>query len=105
MDVDLPSGSTVKMRDKLIAKDKFAVQAAIRLSTDTATGLQETQGGLVNDMRNALLKRVIISDTPVTDEWLSELDIDDYNALAEAVEPFMSKIITSPNRRGQSSSS
>jgi hypothetical protein len=112
MDIPLPSGATVTVRDKLTAKDKFAVQAAVRLSLDTATGLQESSGSILNDMRNALLKQIITawtfdgvaipSQNPAT---LDEMDLDDYNALAEGVEPMLDKVVnSSPNRSGRSAS-
>lgn len=111
MEVTLPSGATVTYRDKLNANDKFAVQAAIRLSLDTATGLQESSGSLVNDMRNALLKQIITAWTfpyPLphmgVGNPLGELDLDDYNALSDEVEPLLEKVVAAPNRRGQSSS-
>ena len=112
MQIELPSGNTVDLRDSLTAKDKFRVQSAVRLSLDTATGLQESTGGLVNDMRNALLKELI---TAWSFAWpipsnnlgnpLEEMDLDDYNALADEVEPLLEKVVAGPNRRAQSSSS
>lgn len=111
VDVTLPSNATVTLRDKLTAKDKFRVQAAIKLSLDTATGLQESSGSIVNDMRNALLVGIITGwtlDLPLPSAQassLDDLDIDDYNALAEAVEPLLDKVVnTGPNRPGRSSS-
>jgi hypothetical protein len=104
MEVTLPSGATVTLRDKLTARDKFAVQDAVHLSLNTATGMQDTTAGLVNDMRNALLARLIQSWTvpgvTAGADGLGELDLDDYNALAEAVEPLLSKVVQggSPNR-------
>lgn len=110
MDITLPSGATVTLRDKLTAKDKFDVQAAIRLSLDTTTGLQESSGSLVNDMRNALLRQVILSwsftwPLPSAGGTLDDLDLDDYNVLADAVEPMLQKVVGGPNRPGPSSSS
>jgi hypothetical protein len=113
VEVTLPSGATVTMRDKLTAKDKFSVQAAIRLSLDTSTGLQESSGGVVNDMRNALLTQIITAWTlpePIPSlnggNPLAEMDLDDYDALTEAVDPMLQKVAgTGPNRRGPSSSS
>jgi hypothetical protein len=111
VDVTLPSGATVTLRDKLNANDKFAVQAAIRLSLDTTTGLQESSGSLVNDMRNALLKQIITAwsftwPLPSLDGGtsLGELDIDDYNSLSDAVEPMLNKVVSSPNRPAPSRS-
>lgn len=111
MDITLPSNATVTLRDKLTAKDKFTVQQSIRLSLDTATGLQESTGSIVNDMRNALLANIITAwsyDLPLPSVQLSsldELDLDDYNAISDAVEPMLNKVVNSgPNRPGRSAS-
>ena len=112
MEITLPSGATVTLRDKLTAKDKFRVQGAIRLSLDTATGLQESTGSIVNDMRNALLVGIIenwsFDSLPLPSiqaSSLDDLDIDDYNALSDAVEPMLDKVVNSgPNRAARSSS-
>lgn len=116
MDVTLPSGATVVLRDKVKAADKFAVQREITLALDTNTGLQHSALGIVNDMRNALLKRLIEkwtfdfdvpSISPLGVAVLDDLDLDDYVALQEAVEPLMQKIVgvsATPNRNAPSSS-
>lgn len=115
MDVTLPSGATVVVRDKLTAGDKFAVQKSISLALDTNTGLQHSAVGMINDMRNALLKLVIQKwsfDFPVPADNVQgtavfdDLDLDDYNALSEAVEPLLQKVVgvSVPNRSAPSSS-
>ena len=113
MDVALPSGATVILRDKLKASDKFAVQEAMTLTTDINTGLQESTGAVISAMRNKLLALLIESWTfndPVPSagigDPLGELDIDDYNALTDAVEPLMNKIlnVAVPNRSARSAS-
>lgn len=111
MQITLPSGNTVDLRDKLTAKDKFAVQAAVRVSLDTSTGMQESTGSFLNDARNALLKLLI---TGWSFSWpipsinpgnpLEELDLDDYDALSDEVEPMFAKVMSGPNRRAPSSS-
>jgi hypothetical protein len=111
-ELTLPSNATVTYRDALTAKDKFRVQAAIRLSLDTATGLQESSGSIVNDMRNALLCGIITAwsfdNLPLPSiqaSVLDDLDLDDYNALADAVEPLLDKVVNAgPNRRERSGS-
>lgn len=111
-DVTLPSGATVTLRDKLKGKDKFAVQEAMKMSLDTSTGMQESTGAVISAMRNELLKLVIEHWTldlalPSADTGsLGELDIDDYNALSDAVQPLMDKIlnVSVPNRSAQSAS-
>lgn len=110
--IELPGGATVDIRDKIKAGDKFAVQDAARMSLDTVTGLQETAVGIVNVMRNALLKQVIKTWTVCDDDGnqmptpanagdrdvLADMDLDDYNALSDAVEPMLSKVMnTAPN--------
>jgi hypothetical protein len=111
MDVTLPSGATVTLRDNLQARDKFAVQSAIRLSLDTGTGMQESSGNFLNEARNALLKQLITGWSftfPVPSangsDPLQDLDLDDYDALAEAVEDKLTKVLQVPNRRAPSSS-
>jgi hypothetical protein len=112
MDVTLPSGAVVTLRDKLTAKDKFAVQAAVHFSLDTTTGMQVSTGSILNDMRNALLKTIITSWTfgtlipsAAAEDTLADLDLDDYDALADAVEPLLQKVTGSgPNRPAPSSS-
>lgn len=105
MHVVMPSGATAELRDKLTGKDKFAVQAAIRMSLDTTTGLQDLKGSITNDMRNALLGRLVESwslSLPlpgVAEDALGEMDLDDYNALADAVEPLLQKVVGNPNSR------
>lgn len=115
MEVTLPSGATVLLRDKLTAADKFAVQDQVSFSLDTTTGLQRTPMGFLNKMRNELLKLIIEKwslDQPLpkddlrpAQEVFGAMDIDDYNALSEAVEPMLNKLTGgNPNRGAQSSS-
>jgi hypothetical protein len=116
MKVDLPSGGWVELREKLMAQDKFAVQAAVKVELDTATGFQHTAVGLVNDMRNQLLvllidgwsfTAVIPKDNHAGARILGEiLDLDDYNCLSEAVEPMLLRVVTggAPNRPAPSAS-
>ena len=113
MQVELPSGAQVILRDKLKAKDRFRVQGVMRLNLDPDTGMQETGGGMVNEMRNMLLGCLIQSWTvpdlqPPTAEdrsCLEDMDLDDYNFLADAVEDLYRKVLNvGPNPRGQSSS-
>jgi hypothetical protein len=101
--VSLPSGAWVEYRDKLLAADRFAVQAVARVQlgekANSASFLE-----MNNDMRNALLGRIIVKwsyDAPIpaddhfraADMVIGEtMDVDDYSALEEAVEPLMEKI-------------
>lgn len=101
--VDLPSGGWIEYRDKLLAADRFAVQAVARVelkeNANSASFLE-----MQNDMRNALLGRIITKwsyDGPVpsqdsfraADMVIGEtMDVDDYAALEKAVEPLMDKI-------------
>ena len=101
--VELPSGGFVEYRDKLMSSDKFAVQDAVSL--EFKDDVNRASLGLMNDQRNALLGRIITAwsfgQTPDQLKQLqaadvvigNALDIDDYNALAEAVQPLLEKII------------
>lgn len=100
--VELPSGGWVEYREKLMAGDKFAVQDAI--SIEFKDGANKTSLGTVNDQRNALLARIItnwsfgqtpmeLKDFQAADVVIGNaMDIDDYNALSDAIEPLMDKI-------------
>jgi hypothetical protein len=103
--IDLPSGNWVEYRTELKARDKFVVQdtAAVEVSSDG--GKSRTSFlGMQNDMRNALLGRIITAwsyATPIpsansfqaADVVIGEaMDLDDYAALAREIEPLMDRI-------------
>lgn len=102
MKIELPSGGWVEYREKLMAGDKFAVQDAI--SVEFKDGVNRASLGTVNDQRNALLGRIItnwsygqtpdqLKDLQAADVVIGNaMDLDDYNALADAVEPLLGKI-------------
>jgi hypothetical protein len=99
MRVELPSGGWVELRTKLKARDLFAVRQAVQLDTDE-DGIRKVSVGIMDQMRNALLTRVILawsfderipSENP-DPEALHELEVDDYNALERAVSPLMDKV-------------
>jgi len=101
--VELPSGGWVEYRDKLMAGDKFAVQDAI--SVEFKDGANRASLGMLNDQRNALLGRIItdwsfgptpdkVKDLQAADVVIGNaMDIDDYNALSDAVEPLLNKVM------------
>ena len=113
MQVDLPSGGHIVLRDKLVAKDKFDVQNSLKFKVKDGKE-QEVSGGITNDMRNALLAELITSwslDAPLPSANFEEgmaaiddMDIDDYNALQEAVEPLLEKVSFRPNPKTPSGS-
>ena len=117
MKVELPSGGWVILRERLMSADKFAVQNAVKMELDTSTGLQHAALGMINSMRNELLKLLIeqwsFEGVPVPRDHFAgseaigtTLDLDDYNALAQAVEPMLNKVVnTSPNPTAPSPSS
>ena len=110
--VELPSGGWVEYRTSLKANDKFAVQDAIIIELPNSEDeTRKVHGGTSNLMRNALLARIITAwsfeGIPVPSmniagvETIGDtLDIDDYNALAEAVEDLLTKVAftSAPNR-------
>ena len=113
MRVDLPSGGYIEFRDSLKAKDKFTVQNSLKFKVKDGKE-QEVSGGITNDMRNALLAELITSwslDAPLPSADMKagmaavdDMDIDDYNALQEAVEPLLEKVSFRPNRETPSGS-
>lgn len=103
---ELPSGGWVEYRAELKAKDRFAVQDAASLEFGV-TGTDKSRAsflGMQNDMRNALLGRIITGwsfPVPIpsqnsfaaADEVIGDaMDLDDYSVLAEEIEPLMEKI-------------
>lgn len=102
MKIELPSGGWVEYREKLMAGDKFAVQDAI--SVEFKDGVNRASLGTINDQRNALLGRIItnwsfgqtpeqMKDLQAADKVIGNaMDLDDYNALSDAVEPLLNKI-------------
>ena len=113
MQVDLPSGGHIVLRDKLVAKDKFDVQNSLKFKVKDGKE-QEVSGGITNDMRNALLAETITAwsldaklpsaDMKAGMAAIDDMDIDDYNALQEAVEPLLEKVSFRPNPKTQSDS-
>ena len=90
----------VEYRDRLMSLDRFEVQEVALVSVGDRTSFLALQ----NDMRNALLGRIITAwsfPVPIpsangfqaADKVIgSVLDLDDYAALEEAVQPLMDKI-------------
>ena len=100
--VELPSGAWVEYREQLKASDKFSVHDAVTL--EIREGGNRASLGMVNDQRNALLGRIITGwsySVPIPSQNSFQaadvvigdvMDIEDYNALAEAVQPLLEKI-------------
>jgi hypothetical protein len=101
--VELPSGNWVEYRDQLKALDRFAVQDAVFLNVKDGGVTQAL--GFQNDIRNALLGRIItgwsfagpipaqVKDVTAADVVIGEaMDLDDYNVLADTVQPLVDKI-------------
>lgn len=101
--VELPSGGWVEYRDQLKAIDRFAVQDAVFL--EVKDGVNRAALGFGNDIRNALLGRIITAwsfptatpaaakDIAAADVVIGNaMDLDDYNALADAVQPLLDKV-------------
>jgi hypothetical protein len=94
-----------------MAGDKFATQGSFEVKI--VNGEQVMPGSITNLMRNALLTEIIeswggpgLDGIPVPSKNLggtgilgTALDIEDYNALVEAVEPLMEKVtFTGPKK-------
>ena len=102
MRVELPSGNWVEYRDKLLAINRFAVQEAALVEVgDKGRASFLT---IQNDMRNTLLGRIITewsfpASVPSKNSFAAAdvvignaMDLEDYTALEEAVEPLMELI-------------
>lgn len=108
--IELPSMSAdgethnwVEYRDVLKASDRFEVQKVARLEMKEEANLASFLE-MQNDMRNALLARIITSwsfPVPIpaqnsfsaADKIIGDLlDLDDYSVIEREVEPLMDKI-------------
>ena len=103
--VTLPSGAWVEYREQLKAKDRFAAQAAAIMSLGTDGETRLSGLAIQNEVRNALLANIITQwsyQHPVPSQnsfvankgdYIGEImDLDDYNVLANEVEPLLEKI-------------
>lgn len=110
MRIELPSGGWIELRDRLMAQDKMAVQAAIRVVYEPAPGddsreVRRVDGGTDDRMRVALLSRIItawsFAGVPVPASNIADpedligstLDLDDYEAVCEAVQPLFLRVV------------
>ena len=100
--IELPSGAWVEYRDALTAEDQFATQNSFEVKV--VNGETVMPSNVQGRMRRALLTEIItawgggnLEGIPVPSAnlggsaVLGRLDIDDFNTLAEAVEPLMEK--------------
>ncbi len=96
------SSNWIEYREDLRVKDRLAVQevAKVQISED---GNSVSMMAMENDMRNALLGRIITgwsypfpipanNSFVAADVAIGDMDLDDYAALEAAVQPFMDKI-------------
>lgn len=103
--VELPSGAWVEYRNKLKAADRFAVQAVVTVEVgDGSTRNRAAFLEMQNDMRNALLGRIITDwsypvPIPANDSFRAAdmvlgdaMDLEDYSVLEKEVEPLMDLI-------------
>lgn len=109
--VELPSKQAdgtpnwVEYRDRLRALDRFAVQEVVNFEIDDATGKRKTNFYmLANDMRNAMLGRIITAwsyPSPIpsqnsfqaADVVIGEtMELEDYAVLEEEVQPLLDLI-------------
>lgn len=111
----MPSGAWAELRDKLQAGDKFATQSGF--TVEWQDGKQLMPSGVSNTMMKNMLAAIITAwggpgrdGIPVPAQnmagsgVLDTLDIDDYDALSEAAEPLLRKLVMPrPNQPAGSS--
>jgi hypothetical protein len=108
MRVELPSQQAdgapnwVEIRTDLKVRDRLAVQAVAKVQIGEE-GNSVSMMEMENDMRNALLGRIITgwsfpypipsqNSFVAADVAIGDMDLDDYAVLEQAVQPFMEKI-------------
>jgi hypothetical protein len=101
--IEFPSGAWIEYRDELTAADRFAVQDLVHL--EYKDGYNRVKLGFGNDVRNALLGRIITAwsysvPTPAGAKDFAAADViignvmslRDYNVLSVAVEPLVKEV-------------
>lgn len=109
MRVDLPNDgwAEIKETEELTAGDLGAVHRAVRFDMDDSQRL-EVHAGVQDEMRNALLSRVIKSwslDLPVpmgNPNLVENIPLAAYKELADAVKEHMDLVNFIPNRKSSS---
>ena len=108
MRIEMPSKDAegnpnwIEIRTDLRVKDRLAVQEVATVQIGE-TGNSMSMLAMQNDMRNALLGRIITAwsySFPIpsqnsfvaADVAIGEMDLDDYSVLEAAVQPLMDKI-------------
>lgn len=101
--IELPSGAWIEYRDALKVRDRFAVQEVAKVDI-REEGNSTSFLAMQNDMRNALLARIItawsypvpvpsLNSFQAADVIIGEqMDLEDYSALEEEIQPLMDKI-------------
>ena len=112
--IDLPSGAWVEYRDKLTTEDKWAVDGAYDVTVN-ADGVAVVPGNAGSLKMKAFLGRVITDwsfaaqGIPVPSQNIggddviatAVSDLDDMNALEDAVAPLFEKVVKAPNRQAR----
>ena len=115
--VELPSGGWVEYRSNLTVQDRIAANAALHFRfepQDDGTEVRTMTGGSDDKMRIALLGRIITGwsfpGVPAPAQNIADpadlidsvLDLDDYEAVCEAIAPLFQRILRSGPKPGTS---
>src|SRR5262249_39888577 len=94
----------IEYRDKLKAIDRFAVQEAVLIEVGQGGTQKYSVGAMANDMRNALLGRIITGwsfpePIPANNHFQAAdvvignaLDLEDYAVVKDAIQPILDLI-------------
>ena len=108
--VELPSGGWVEYRSNLTVQDRIAANAALHFRfepQDDGTEVRTMTGGSDDKMRIALLGRIITGwsfpGVPAPAQNIADpadlidsvLDLDDYEAVCDAIAPLFQRILRS----------
>jgi len=112
---ELPSGGWIEWTDKVMSGTRFEVRKAIRneiTSAPDGTVVQQLDGANEDRQRVALWFEVItgwsFAETGIpipkanlagADVVWQVLDMDDYNALADATQDLLEKVVATPTQR------
>jgi hypothetical protein len=100
--VEFDSGNWVEYRDNVNLADRFAVAEAMKVEMSGPNAMMAVQ----NDARNSLLARIILGwsyEVPIPSQHsfiaadvliASVMSLDEYDALSEAIDPLLTRLIT-----------
>lgn len=117
MEISLPSGNTVSLRDQFMRGDLVAAKRALKITIEQ-DGSRHMTGAIEDEVIGAILRSMITGWTfpsPLPSQTASAelaegvlnsvLDSADYDVIVKAVQPFTQKVLRTPQSENPNSKS